>query len=140
MPGYLPELATLLSKYHNKEDETLNVWNFEPVLSHRSASEFVGLKNAGATCYMNSIMQQLYMQPRARQVMFSLDDDDEEKYREKAQEAAAGSLDANATSTTSVVTTRAGSNTSNAGDADETAAADLSSMFYQMQRIFGSLG
>ena len=29
---------------------------------------FVGLQNGGATCYMNSVIQQLYMQPGVREV------------------------------------------------------------------------
>ena len=34
-----------------------------PPVDARSNSGYVGLKNAGATCYMNSVIQQLYMQP-----------------------------------------------------------------------------
>ena len=32
-------------------------------MESRSVSGFVGLKNGGATCYMNAVFQQLYMQP-----------------------------------------------------------------------------
>lgn len=34
-----------------------------PPVDGRSISGFVGLKNGGATCYMNAVFQQLYMQP-----------------------------------------------------------------------------
>jgi uncharacterized UBP type Zn finger protein len=37
-----------------------------PHCAHRQASGFVGLKNAGATCYMNAVFQQLFMQPSIR--------------------------------------------------------------------------
>ncbi len=32
----------------------------------RQQSGFVGLKNGGATCYMNAVFQQLFMQPSIR--------------------------------------------------------------------------
>lgn len=36
-------------------------WDYLPPVGPRPPKGFVGLKNAGATCYMNSILQQLYM-------------------------------------------------------------------------------
>lgn len=45
---------------------------FQPRVAPRAQCGFVGLKNAGATCYMNSVLQQLYMQPALREVIASL--------------------------------------------------------------------
>lgn len=45
---------------------------FQPRVAPRAQCGFVGLKNAGATCYMNSVLQQLYMQPGLREVIATL--------------------------------------------------------------------
>ena len=42
-------------------DDVLTEWEYLPPIGPRPQNGFVGLKNAGATCYMNSVLQQLFM-------------------------------------------------------------------------------
>lgn len=48
------------------EIEPLKEWDYLPPIGPRPPKGFCGLKNAGATCYMNSVLQQLYMVPSIR--------------------------------------------------------------------------
>lgn len=78
--------------------ETLTEWEYLPPVGPRPNKGFVGLKNAGATCYMNSVIQQLYMIPPIRNGILAIEgtgtdvDDDmsgDEKQENEVKEAAA---------------------------------------------------
>ncbi|KAM9576324.1 ubiquitin carboxyl-terminal hydrolase 9X-like isoform 3-T3 [Trichechus inunguis] len=53
--------------------EALTEWEYLPPVGPRPPKGFVGLKNAGATCYMNSVIQQLYMIPSIRNSILSVE-------------------------------------------------------------------
>ncbi|XP_076067071.1 ubiquitin carboxyl-terminal hydrolase-like faf isoform X3 [Oratosquilla oratoria] len=55
-------LADMLTNmYYSECEESVVEWEYLPPVGPRPYKGFVGLKNAGATCYMNSVLQQLYM-------------------------------------------------------------------------------
>uniref|UniRef100_A0A8C1JAL7 Probable ubiquitin carboxyl-terminal hydrolase FAF-X n=1 Tax=Cyprinus carpio TaxID=7962 RepID=A0A8C1JAL7_CYPCA len=53
--------------------EPLTEWEYLPPVGPRPTKGFVGLKNAGATCYMNSVIQQLYMIPSIRNGILAIE-------------------------------------------------------------------
>lgn len=49
-------------------------WNIQPKINEKSSTGYVGLKNLGCICYMNSLLQQLYMIPTLRNAILYVDD------------------------------------------------------------------
>ena len=72
-------LRELFNWVDNVEEETYNKPNDKNCASnlklpplHRSKSNFVGLENSGSTCYLNSLVQVLFMTPEFRSFIFAL--------------------------------------------------------------------
>jgi len=91
----------LINLHHRPILEKQTEWEFMPQVNPRASCGLVGLYNGGATCYMNSILQQLYMLPQISEHILSVHDDLENN-----------------------------NETNKTGD---------SSLFYQLQQVFGHL-
>lgn len=65
----------LLSMHHQLDSALTKEFDYLPPVDSRSNSGFVGLKNGGATCYMNAVFQQLYMQPGLPETLLSMEDE-----------------------------------------------------------------
>ncbi|XP_075688794.1 ubiquitin carboxyl-terminal hydrolase 24 isoform X3 [Rhinoderma darwinii] len=65
----------LLSMHHQPDPALSKEFDFLPPVDSRSNSGFVGLKNGGATCYMNAVFQQLYMQPGLPEALLCMEDE-----------------------------------------------------------------
>ncbi|XP_052271352.1 probable ubiquitin carboxyl-terminal hydrolase FAF-X [Dreissena polymorpha] len=84
--GCVPNLqflsSMLIDMYYNGE-APLAEWEYLPPVGSRPVKGFVGLKNAGATCYMNSVLQQLFMIEKIRAGILTVEgaaDDIEEDF------------------------------------------------------------
>ena len=64
-------LLHIYSKWRTKK---ANDWLITPEKVNKPNAEFVGFINLGATCYVNSILQQLYMIPEFRYSLLMADD------------------------------------------------------------------
>lgn len=53
--------------------ESAYPWDYWPAEESRSECGYAGLTNLGATCYMASCMQHLYMMPQARAAVLLAD-------------------------------------------------------------------
>lgn len=60
---------------------TSSVMQYAPAVDGRGSSGFVGLKNGGATCYMNSVLQQLYLVPGVAEDIMAVCSDKENEDR-----------------------------------------------------------
>ncbi|XP_023806296.1 probable ubiquitin carboxyl-terminal hydrolase FAF-X isoform X4 [Oryzias latipes] len=69
----LKQIVDTLTDMYYSGGETLTEWEYLPPVGPRPNKGFVGLKNAGATCYMNSVIQQLYMIPPIRNGILAIE-------------------------------------------------------------------
>lgn len=73
--GFLQDLVKELDKHHEEPDwrgTRKTEWSISAVSKEKSQSGLVGLKNLGCTCYMNSMMQQIFMIQSFRQGILSI--------------------------------------------------------------------
>ncbi|XP_030838236.1 probable ubiquitin carboxyl-terminal hydrolase FAF-X isoform X3 [Strongylocentrotus purpuratus] len=82
---------TLTDMYYSAgNDAPLTEWEYLPPVGPRPNKGFVGLKNAGATCYMNSVLQQIYMVPEIRRAVLSAEgaiiDTEDDFYNDEKQD------------------------------------------------------
>eukprot|EP00051_Salpingoeca_urceolata_P010816 m.132959 g.132959 ORF g.132959 m.132959 type:complete len:2404 (+) comp16869_c0_seq3:193-7404(+) len=74
-------VETIAALFFQPEDK-LETWDTLPQIAPRSG-DYVGLKNPCATCYMNSVIQQLFMQPTVREFVTQVKETVEEVPEER---------------------------------------------------------
>ncbi|GAB6022101.1 hypothetical protein CHUAL_006244 [Chamberlinius hualienensis] len=79
-------LHSLLMQQHSPNSHSPYPWDYWPHEDGRSDCGYVGLTNLGATCYMASCMQHLYMMPQARASILSAKGSLESKHESTLKE------------------------------------------------------
>jgi len=69
----LVKLISLHQVSHSK-GRARQEWDFTPMTEEKSETGLVGIKNLGCTCYMNALIQQVYMIPELRQALLDYKD------------------------------------------------------------------
>ncbi|XP_050553146.1 probable ubiquitin carboxyl-terminal hydrolase FAF-X isoform X2 [Spodoptera frugiperda] len=74
--GCVPNMAALANlldlMFYSDKSMPLAEWEYMPCVGPRPPAGLVGLKNAGATCYMNSVLQQLYCVRAVRDALLTV--------------------------------------------------------------------
>lgn len=73
----LEQVCDFITTFQRKgqwRSRRLDDWTITLTDKQKSSTGYVGLKNLGCICYMNSLIQNLFMIPRFRQVMTSIED------------------------------------------------------------------
>ncbi|KAI1320684.1 hypothetical protein EDD11_010218 [Mortierella claussenii] len=60
-PEILRHIIVKTRKQFDRGSDLEHQWGYDPQLTKKASCGFVGLQNLGATCYVNSLMQQFYM-------------------------------------------------------------------------------
>ncbi|KAJ3450484.1 ubiquitin carboxyl-terminal hydrolase faf-x-related [Anaeramoeba flamelloides] len=79
-------LANLINNFQSNVQPPRS-WNYRPTFyGIKTTKKYLGLKNLGATCYLNSFLQQLFNTPEFRKGLLSIENYDEKKDNENEQE------------------------------------------------------
>jgi len=66
----MDEALTVLYDIHFQQGPiTITKQDIQMMDNLRQPNQYIGLRNGGATCYMNAVLQQLFMQPRIRELV-----------------------------------------------------------------------
>lgn len=138
--------------YHPDHDSPLTEWEYLPPVGQCPSNGFVGLKNAGATCYMNAVIQQLFMIPTIRDGILSADNSKyglraiendkegtEEKDQDRVIECKEDFEDPKDIIDTSASASEAGCSTSKPGTVSQERLDYVCTLLHYFQVIFGHL-
>jgi len=74
-PQTMTKLVSMLAPFHQAPPRTTiyNAWSYSPQADETRTVPYVGLNNMGATCYINSTLQQLFMIPHFRKHLLEIE-------------------------------------------------------------------